>query len=90
MILEIIHELEQAGQNPLDFNITIFEGGCKVEPRYSFEPRMIAKEEDRPIIQDINDVAELTTLTAIDKDEIAEMLVFALQRIDELEDRLNG
>ena len=40
--------------------------------------------------QDINDVAELTTIVAMDKDEIAEMLVYALQRIDELEARING
>lgn len=39
---------------------------------------------------DVNDVAELTTITAMDKDELAEMLVFALQRIDELEARLDG
>ena len=39
---------------------------------------------------DVNDVAELTTIVAMDKDEIAEMLVYALQRIDELEARING
>ena len=35
-------------------------------------------------------MAELTTLAATDKDDIAEMLVYALQKIDELEGRLNG
>lgn len=40
--------------------------------------------------EDVNDVAELTTLAAVDKDDIAEMLVYALQKIDELEGRLNG
>lgn len=38
---------------------------------------------------DVNDVAELTTMIAMDKDELAEMLVYALQKIDELEERLN-
>lgn len=40
--------------------------------------------------EDVNDVAELTTMVAMDKDDIAEMLVYALQKIDELEGRLNG
>lgn len=39
--------------------------------------------------RDINNVAELTTIVAMDKDDIAEMLVYALQKIDELEGRLN-
>ena len=42
------------------------------------------------LTEDVNSVAELTTITAMDKDEIAEMLVYALQRIDELEARING
>lgn len=40
--------------------------------------------------EDVNDVAELTTIVAMDKDDLAEMLVYALQKIDELEGRLNG
>lgn len=42
------------------------------------------------IKKDMNDVAELTTMTALDKDELAEMLVYALQKIDELEARVDG
>lgn len=41
------------------------------------------------LTEDVNDVAELTTITAMDKDELAEMLVYALQRIDELEVLIN-
>ena len=41
-------------------------------------------------IEGTNDVAEMTVLNAMDKDDIAEMLVYALQKIDELEGRLNG
>jgi hypothetical protein len=46
---DIILEIEKAGRNPNDFNITIFEGGYKVEPKASLEPRIIAREEDAPI-----------------------------------------
>ena len=87
---DIINQLLADGKNPDDFNIEITENMVKVIPKWSFQPRQIAKEEDMPIIEDVNTVAELTTITAMDKDEIAEMLVYALQRIDELEARLNG
>lgn len=41
-------------------------------------------------IEDTNDVAEMTVLNAMDKDELAEMMLFCLQRIDELEVMING
>ncbi|HZJ98834.1 MAG TPA: hypothetical protein VFC79_02445 [Tissierellaceae bacterium] len=41
-------------------------------------------------IEDTNDVAEMTVLNAMDKDDIAEMLLYALHRIDELEEMING
>lgn len=41
-------------------------------------------------IEDTNDVAEMTALNALDKDDIAEMLLYVLQRIDELEEMING
>ncbi len=40
--------------------------------------------------EDMNDVAELTTIVAMDKDDLAEMLLYALQRIDVLEGLING
>lgn len=87
---EINQVLIQQGYNPDDFNIFTFENGYSVTPKRFYETKQIAKKEDKPIIEDINDVAELTTLTSMDKDEVAEMLVYALQRIDELEARING
>lgn len=87
---QIKQEIINQGKNPDDFNIKITENGYSITPKWYYEQKRIAKLEDKPIIQDVNDVAELTVLTAIDKDEIAEMLVYALQRIDELEARLNG
>jgi hypothetical protein len=58
---QIIAEIEQAGMNPNDFNITIFDGGYKVEPRASYEPRQIAREEDNPIKTELE-----TTQQAVD------------------------
>lgn len=39
---------------------------------------------------DINDVAEITVLNAMDKDDLAEMVIYCLSKIDELGGRLNG
>lgn len=87
---EIKQELLEQGKNPDDFNVVITESGYSVTPKWYFEQKQIAKEEDKPIIEDVNDVAEFATITAMDKDEIAEMLVYALQRLDALEERLDG
>ena len=82
--------LIEQGLDVDDFKITILENGYSITPKWFYETKQIAKKEDKPIIEDVNDVAELTTIVAMDKDEIAEMLVYALQRIDELEARING
>lgn len=87
---EIINSIIEQGLDPNDFEISITGCGRTVTPKWFYETRQIAKKEDKPIIEDVNDVAELTTITAMDKDELAEMLVYALQRIDELEEMING
>lgn len=87
---DIAQEIINTGQNPDDFNITVTEGGYSVTPKCYAETKWIAKKEDKPIIEDVNTVAEFATINALDKEELAEMLVYALQRIDELEGKLNG
>ncbi|WP_324824974.1 hypothetical protein [Sinanaerobacter sp. ZZT-01] len=62
----------------------------RMGPKWYYENKQIAKQEDEPIIEDLESVAELTTFTSMDKDEIAEALVMALQRIDKLEEKING
>ncbi len=89
-LIDIEKELIKHGKDPKDFNINITENGYSTSPKWYFENKQIAKKEDKPIIEDLNDVAELTTMTSMDKDELAEMLVYALQRIDELEVIING
>lgn len=90
MIEEIKNQLMQEGKDPNDFEIDVVGDSYSITPKWFYENKQIAKEQDKPIIEDVNDVAELTTITAMDKDELAEMLVYALQRIDELEARING
>lgn len=87
---KITQELIEQGKNPNDFNIKVFEEGYSVTPKWFYEDKQIAKEEDKPIVEDVNDVAEFATIIAMDKDEIAEMLVYTLMKIDELEARING
>lgn len=38
---------------------------------------------------DINDVADMTVLNAMDKDDLAEMVIYCLSKIDELEVLIN-
>lgn len=90
MLESIKKEMLDDGLNPDDFNISMEDGVIKVVPKWYYEMKQIAKKEDVPIIDDMNAVAELTTITSMDKDELAEMLVFALQKIDELEERIDG
>lgn len=90
MLKSIKQELIDDGLNPDDFNISEENGVIKVVPKWYYEMKQIAKKEDMPIIDDVNAVAELTTMTSMDKDELAEMLVFALQKLDELEEKMNG
>lgn len=90
MLESIKQELIADGLDPGDFNITQKNGVIKVVPKWYFEMKQIARKEDEPIIDDVNAVAELTTMTSMDKDELAEMLVFALQKLDELEEKMNG
>lgn len=86
----IENELRAKNLDPDDFNIILTDNGYQVTPKWFYETKQIAKKEDKPIIGDVNDVAEMTVLNALDKDDIAEMLLYALQRIDELEEMING
>lgn len=88
---EIKKNLIDLGLNPNDYLILLNEDSYEVwkkevSPNYA----RFATQEDKPIKLDINDVAEFTTIIATDKDEIAEMLVYALQKIQELEGKING
>lgn len=87
---EVRQNLLEQGKDPNDFNIVVTENGHSITPKWFYENKQIAKKEDKPIIEDVNGVAEMTTIVAMDKDDLAEMLVYALQRIDELEERLDG
>lgn len=96
MKIDVIkREMTNNGQDPNDYIIVINGDVVTVwekdfAPKPLLNARHLAKQEDKPIIEDVNATAELTAITAMDKDELAEMLVFALTRIDELEARLNG
>ncbi len=54
----VLQQLIDAGRNPDDFNITIFESGYKIEPRKSLEPRLIAQEEDTTVMLAVAELAE--------------------------------
>lgn len=82
---EIKQELIGQGKSPDDFNITIFENGYSVTPKWFYENKQIAKKEDKPIIEDVNSVGETLAFALMDSNSIAETLAFALLKITELE-----
>lgn len=48
---EIAQQLVNAGQNPDDYKITVLIDGFSVEPLSTLEPRQIAKQEIKPIVE---------------------------------------
>lgn len=85
-VMEVIRqELVNNGKNPEDFNIEVKENFIKVTPKWSYQIRQLVKEEDRPIIEDVNAVGETLAFVLMDNNDIAETLAFALLKISELE-----
>lgn len=54
--IDVIQQIRESGLNPNDFNITILEGGYKIEPTTSYEVRKVAKEEDVNIALKVTDL----------------------------------
>lgn len=87
---DIKQELIEQCKNPDDFNIQITEEGCLVTPKWFYEIKQIAKLQDKPTKDDIDITAETLVLTMMDVEDLAEMIVYALNKIDELEAKING
>ena len=83
-IEEIKQELITLGKNPDDYKIDIFGDGYSISPKWYTQYKEIAKKEDVPIIQDINDVAGTVAYNLIDVNDLAETLALALIKIDNL------
>jgi hypothetical protein len=86
----IKQELIEQGKSPDDFNIQIAEEGFLVTPKWFYEIKQIAKLLDKPTKDDIDITAETLVLTMMDVEDLAEMIVYALNKIDELEAKING
>lgn len=87
---DIKQELIEQGKSPDDFNIQIAEEGFLVTPKWFYEIKQIAKLQDKPTKDDIDITAETLVLTMMDVEDLAEMIVYALNKIDELEAKING
>lgn len=87
---EVIQFIINRGDNPNDFKITSTDDMLKIEPQPSFEQRQVARQEDKPIKEDVDLVAEIALINAMDKDDITQLLMYALEKIDELEAKING
>ena len=84
MIEEIKNQLIQEGKDPNDFNITITENGYSITPKWFYETKQIAKQEDKPIIEDTNVIGETVAYNLIDMNDIAETLALVLIEINNL------
>lgn len=92
---EIKQELIDNGQDPNDYEILITENSCQYwkkgfEPQWFKNNKQIAKEEDEPIKQDVDIVAETTAITMMDMETLADTVVYLMGKVEELEGRLNG
>lgn len=76
--------IKNNGDNPDDFNITIYEDGYQIAPKKSYEIRAIAKECYKPVIEDINVVAETIVVNMNDLNDIAETIAFLMSEIESL------
>ena len=51
---EIKQELIDQSKDPNDFNIKITENGHSITPKWFYENKKIAKQEDEPIIESVD------------------------------------
>ncbi len=89
-IEEIKQELIEQGKDPNDFNIKIIENGYTITPKRFYETKQVARKEGKLMKEDVDVVAETLVLAMMDIEDLAGMLVYALNKIDELEAKLNG
>lgn len=85
MIEEIKNQLMQEGKNPDDFEINVVGDSYSVTPKWFYEQKQIAKQEDKPIIEDVNDVAITTAYVLEDTMTTAETVALLFIKISELE-----
>ena len=84
-IEQIRQNLIDQGFDPDDFDIEITEEGYKVTPKWYWEHLQKAKEADKPIMEDVEVVAETTVYALMDIETLAEMVVYLLNKVEELE-----
>ena len=84
MIEEIKNQLMQEGKDPNDFKINMTGNGYSITPKWFYENKQIAKEQDKPIIEDVNTIGETIAYNLIDINDIAETLALVLIEINNL------
>lgn len=82
---EIKQELIEQGLDIEDFNINVTENGYSITPKWFYEQKQIAKQEDKPIKDDVQDVAITTAYVLEDTMTTAETVALLFIKISELE-----
>lgn len=89
-LVDIKAMLSDQGHDLNDFDIEINEGGYSVSPKWYYENKKIAKQQDKPIIEDVNVTAETIVYTAQDVMMLADTVMQLMGRVIELEAKVNG
>ena len=84
MIEEIKNQLMQEGKDPNDFEIDVVGDSYSITPKWFYENKQVAKEQDKPIIEDTNVIGETVAYNLIDINDIAETLALVLIEINNL------
>lgn len=87
-IEEIKEQLREQGKDSNDFNITVLENGYSISPKWFYETKQKIKKENKPIIEDINDVAVTTAYVLEDTIITAETVAFLLLEVKNLKDEI--
>lgn len=89
-IEKIKKDLINEGVDPDDFNITILPNGYSLSPKWFYQIKNIAKDEDKPIKEDVDVTAETIVLTAQDVTMLADTVTQLATKIAELEGKISG
>lgn len=81
---KIEEDIRNSGYEVEDFKIEIRGNSVAIIPKPSYEIRKIAKQCDKPVIEDVNVVAETTVATMNDVNDVAETVAFLISEIKAL------
>lgn len=87
---EIKQKLVEQGKDPNDFNIKIMQNSYSYTPKWFYEHKKIAKQQDKPIKEDVDVVAETAVTVMSDVSVTAETVAQLMVEIQILKSELEA